>query len=133
LTMAGDARALEMLDRLQQRFPGLFHTNLGAFHTLSGFGRIDEALRFFTPELERSSRYDVQYAMILADGLAQCGQVDRAFEYLGIAVERGNVAVEQIGTHDRMLEPIKSDPRFAALMRRAGELSAELRRISIGI
>ena len=130
LTMAADASALDLLTSFQERYGNLFHVKMGSFHTLAGFGRRDEALRFFTPELEGSASHDIQYSMILADGLAQCGEIDRAFDYLQIAIDRGNVAVEQIEKHDRMLDPLKSDSRFAELMRKARALSAELRAFS---
>ena len=87
-------------------------------------------MRFFTPDLEQSASHDIQYSMILADGLAQCGDIDRAFDYLRIAIDRGNVAVELIEKHDRMLDPLKSDSRFAELVRKASALSAELRAFS---
>jgi eukaryotic-like serine/threonine-protein kinase len=127
LTMAEDPVALELLEELQTRFPNLFHSNLAAFHTLAGFGRPEEARRYLTPELEESTRHDLQYATIVADGLAQCGDVDKALEYLGIAIDRGSVAVDQLEKHDRMLAPLKSDPRFAELMRKARAFSDELR------
>jgi serine/threonine protein kinase len=128
LTMDNDAAALDALRVMQERFGDTFHVKLGSFHTLAGFGRVEEAMRFLTPELEESSRHDVQYAMLIADGLAQCGEIERAFEYLQIAIERGNVSVEAIQKHDRMLDPLKSDPRFGELMRRAAAFSAELLR-----
>ena len=130
LTMDRDPAALDSLTALQEQHPGTFHTTMGSFHTLAGFGRCDEAMQHFTPELEVGARNDVQYSMIVADGLAMCGHTDRAFEFMKIAIERGNVGVEQMERYDRMLDPLKSDPRWAELMQRARTLSAELRALS---
>lgn len=130
LTMEHDPAAFDALAELQEQHPGTFHTTMGSFHTLAAFGRCDEAMRFFTPELEHAASNDVQYSMVVADGLAMCGRIDRAFDFLAISVERGNVAADQIEQHDRMLDPLKNDPRFAELMRKARALSAELRSLS---
>lgn len=130
LTLKGDPSALDVMKDMQERFAGQFHSQLASLHALAGFGRIDEALAFLTPELEHSARNDVQYSMIVADALAQCGRIDHAFEYLEIAISRGNTAADQIENHDRMLDPLKLDPRFAPLMQRARALSEELRAAS---
>ena len=53
--------------------------------------------------------------------LARVDETDRALEWLGIGIEKGFTNHRYLGQYERLLAPIRDDPRFEALMERARE------------
>jgi hypothetical protein len=68
-----------------------------------------------------STHRDWQYALTLAEVLAQLGDIDQALEFVEIAIRQGFLAYRYLDTFGWMLDPLKSDARFGQLVRRARE------------
>ena len=127
LLMARDPRMEEALAELTRAFPGTHFADLLSLQINAFAGRTAEARRHLTPELERAAQHDLQYSLSVAEGLAQLGEIDRAFEYLDNSIERGCVPVEFLTSIDWLLDPLRDDPRFPSRLARARQVSAALR------
>jgi serine/threonine protein kinase/tetratricopeptide (TPR) repeat protein len=78
--------------------------------------RVEELMK----ELETTVRRDIQYPWHLAVVRTILGDHDAALEWLGVAVDNGFGNTRFLSEHDPFLAPLRKDPRFAALMERAG-------------
>ena len=84
---------------------------------LHKLGRVDEAKANFA---NLSADAEQEFATIQrADTYAQWGDLEMAFRNLDLAVEYGDPGLAQLFV-DPFLDPIRSDPRFIALLERLG-------------
>ena len=89
-------------------------------HALAGERR--EALELLdTPEVKHLAPRYGRTAQMVSACLAHVGETDRAFEWLERAIERWFTNHRYLGEYERLLAPIRADPRFEALMERARE------------
>jgi len=86
-------------------------------YTYARAGNRDGTLTLLRELEERDKRVDV--AMAIAYGYVGLDDKDRAFEWLEKAYQRHSPALVALKTF-RGLDPLSSDPRFAALVRRIG-------------
>lgn len=121
LTSAGrTGEALDVLDRAAADHPG---TPFGTFATSLGHGLRGEparALQDLGP-LEEAARENEMFARLLTHCLAQAGARDAALESLERTVRLGLLNEPFLARHDRLLDGLRDDPRFARLMARARE------------
>jgi hypothetical protein len=69
-----------------------------------------------TPEVIENARHDLQYSWTLAQTYAMLGELDEAYAWVGSAVTQGFWNYPLLAERDPLLEPLRADPRFAALM-----------------
>ncbi len=79
--------------------------------------------RALSPKALKSGKRNARPATILRTGLltlyADLGDKDQAFRWLNTAYQERDVALPGLKT-DFSLDPIRSDPRFAELVRKVG-------------
>ncbi len=128
------ARSLEALGRFDEARAeyeegrrlsgGVAGPSFGLAHLEAASGNTAEARRILAELTESRSRRVVS-AWGIAALHASLGDVDEAFRWLEIAIEERAAGMILLRVHPR-LDPIRSDPRYAALVRRVGlESSAE--------
>jgi eukaryotic-like serine/threonine-protein kinase len=79
-------------------------------------GDADRALAQVTPAFERVMRASEFNSRIVAEGYALLGRSDDALRWLRASIDRGFINYPHTMDHDRFLDNIRKDPRFAALM-----------------
>jgi serine/threonine protein kinase/tetratricopeptide (TPR) repeat protein len=82
-------------------------------------GRNDAMARVLTPESFAAVRADIQYPSWIAEIYAMSGDAELALDWLEHSITRGYTAWEYFTNHDRLLDALRDDPRFTALMDRA--------------
>jgi tetratricopeptide (TPR) repeat protein len=110
------------LDHFEKTWPHM--RDLGKLFALHDLGRIDE----FEAEFSRLRQDPEASPEIIARIYAWTGQNDLAFEYLDYAVEKYGPTVAQSVRTD-FYEPIKSDPRWQAFLKRYGVADEDLSHI----
>jgi serine/threonine-protein kinase len=79
-------------------------------------GRPEEARARITTDLLAIMRADLQYSSWMADVFALIGDRDAAFDWLSHAIGRGFINYPLIARHDRLLDNLRTDPRFDPLV-----------------
>ena len=87
---------------------------------LANAGRRDEARAQMTDEARNLAKADHDIAYWMASASAQLGDTDQAFYWLERAIKLGNENKPWFET-DKMLDPIRKDPRFAELLNKVGQ------------
>jgi eukaryotic-like serine/threonine-protein kinase len=117
LAMSGENEdACRVLDGISQYVPDSFFASLGRAFSCAVQRRHDQAMAAITPEVIENARHDLQYAWTLAQTYAMLGEFDEAYAWVGSAVTQGFWNYPLLAERDPMLEPLRDDPRFAALM-----------------
>jgi eukaryotic-like serine/threonine-protein kinase len=126
------ARSLEALGRFEEARAeyeegrrlsgGVAGPSFGLAHLEVASGNTAEARRILAELTEARSRRVVS-AWGIAALHASLGDVDEAFRWLDTAIEERAAGMILLRVHPR-LDPIRSDPRYAALVRRVGLESA---------
>ncbi|MFN8096185.1 MAG: protein kinase [Vicinamibacteria bacterium] len=122
------ARSLEALGRFDEararyeegrRLAGsVAGPSFGLAHLEASMGRVDEARRMLE-ELKSARGSRVVSAWGIAALHASLGDVDDAFLWLDTAIREGSTGLVFLRVHPR-LDPIRPDPRYAALVQRVG-------------
>jgi eukaryotic-like serine/threonine-protein kinase len=122
------ARSLEALGRFDEARAeyeegrrlsgGVAGPSFGLAHLETASGNTAEARRILAELTEARSRRVVS-AWGIAALHASLGDVDEAFRWLDIAIEERAAGMILLRVHPR-LDPIRSDPRYGALVRRLG-------------
>jgi len=82
-------------------------------------GDREGAVRAVTPELVEAAKMDWQYSWEMATAYALVGELDQALEWLENAVGRGFFNYRFLSEYDPLLENLRGDERFQALMAEA--------------
>ena len=80
-------------------------------------GNAEGAVTHVTEQLEQAASWTEYLALFLADGYALIGQLDAAMRWLRTAVDEGFINYPYLASRDPFLANLRSDPRFAELMR----------------
>jgi non-specific serine/threonine protein kinase len=122
LAMSGEQEeACRVLEGISDYVPDSFFASLGRAFSRAVQRRRDEAEAAITPEVIDNARHDLQYSWTLAQTYAMLGQLDEAHAWVCSAVSQGFWNYPLLAERDQMLEPLRDDPRFAALMRSTKE------------
>jgi TolB-like protein len=125
LVQTGD---LERIEELVQDFPEPLPDNWArsmALHHAAMTGQdLDPIL---SPELLSTARGDETFSFVLAQCLAQAGRTEEALDWLENALSLGFTNPEFLGETDRLLEPVRGEPRFQQLLEKAKAVAEELR------
>ncbi len=79
-------------------------------------GEKEKALQMFDEKSLISSKRDAQYSLFTAWGYVACGEYDQAIDWLENSVARGFANYPFLLEFDLMMKPLRSLPRFKALM-----------------
>ena len=71
--------------------------------------------------------FDAHLTFHIAEVFAMAGEIERGIEVLALAVRKGFTPVEFIATHCPCIEPLRSHPRFAAIVDDATARSESIR------
>jgi serine/threonine protein kinase/tetratricopeptide (TPR) repeat protein len=120
LARAGrDAEATQVVDAMSSAAAATPLGRVATFmrHALAG----DEAaaLAAVTPDLEATARQAGFLSRDFAGFYARLGRRDDALRWLENAIERGYFNYPHLAFHDRLLDPLRGDSRFEALLERA--------------
>ena len=83
-------------------------------HALTGNGR--DAHAALGGEIEAVATAADVFPRMLAQGYALAGMPNRALRWIAIAVDRGFINYPFLAQHDPLLAPLRTHPRFQALM-----------------
>jgi serine/threonine protein kinase/tetratricopeptide (TPR) repeat protein len=127
LLLNGDGdSAEEVAAQLDPASPEIF-SRLLFFLVDAVRGRRDAALERLTTQLAEPARNDLQYSFNVAEGLAQIGEHGQALDWLENAIRRG-ATMDRFFEGNRLLGPLKDEPRFQQLINRARAARLELSR-----
>ena len=108
--------AESVLEQLAARLPETVFGQVALCLSHALGGRATEALQAVTPSLTASVRRDVQYSWEMAAGYALIDERDEALNWLEHAVRHGFLNYAFLSQHDPLLENLRQEPRFKALM-----------------
>ena len=92
---------------------------LGAMHGRALIGDRAGAIQAVTSDLVEAAKVDWQYSWEVAAGYALVGELDEALEWLENAVRRGFLNYRFLSQYDPLLENLRGEERFQALMAQA--------------
>jgi len=125
---AGDfSAARETVDGMQAHSPKHLLTQLAIFLRHCWDGERDSALEAVPEGIEIAARWDDAWPLYLAGGYALIGEEDQAFKWLDHSLGQGITNVAYLREYDPFLAPLREDPRFEDILRKAGRLAADAR------
>lgn len=95
-----------------------FVWKLGRFIVFAAAGEAQAALAIADAPFRTACRGDLQYSVVMAEGLAAIGETSEALEWLENGIARGYVAHQHFST-SRFFAPIRNTARFEELLARA--------------
>ena len=108
--------AVAEVERAMELMPGSALVQYYLCFALAAVGRRDDAIRL-ADEMEAAAATGYVKPMFLGLSRVATGQLDKAFEYLNIAVDEFDPWLVWLTTEPK-LEPIRSDSRYAELVER---------------
>ncbi len=117
-------------DRLAEIAPGWVYTEHALFlkHALRGEKQL--AIGHYTPDFDKEAAFDCHFALHVAHCFALIGEHQKALDFLEIAVRAGMLNYRFLSEFDPLLENIRREPRFLALMTEAKQLSADINKLT---
>lgn len=91
-------------------------SQLGLFFRHALAGNKTNASQAVTPALIKAARWDSQYSWEMATGYALIEETDEALEWLENATGRGFINYPFLSQYDPLLENLRQEKRFKALM-----------------
>ena len=85
-------------------------------------GEKEKALSHDLPNMIEEARFNCHFALHMAECFALIDERDSSFEYRTLAVENGVANRRFLEDYDKLLDDLKEDDRFDALMARADEI-----------
>ena len=117
LAMLGEREeAVRFLDEVATVLGNSPYGSLSAFLARALQGDAAAAVSHVTPLLEESARWVDYLAWMLADGFALIGHRDDSLRWLRRAVDQGFINYPMLSTLDPLLESIRGDAEYQALM-----------------
>ena len=124
------AEALRLLDTIVADSPHHIVSAAAGFFDQALRGNEAEARAAVTQELREAACWDDYHCLLMADGYVLLGEHDEAFPWLERAIEYGFTNEAFLCEHEPFIRPLRSDPRFAALLEKAGRLRQALEEIA---
>lgn len=121
------APAAEVLRETYEAFPDAALGQFARFFGCALAGERADALAAATPLVLAATRPQSYLARDVAVSFALIGENDRALEWLRHTIEIGFINYPFIATRDPLLEPLRADPRFAAVAEEARRRWLEVR------
>lgn len=106
----------EIADRLADTAPGTPFASAALLIKYAVHGDRHKAVAAITPELRGAARGAELFSRVLASFLALAGETDEALSWLANANRLGFINYPFLAHHDRMLDNIRNDSRFGALL-----------------
>ncbi len=116
IEMGRSDEAVAEVERAMELMPGSALVQYYLCFALAAVGRRDDAIRL-ADEMEAAAATGYVKPMFLGLSRVATGQLDKAFEYLNIAVDEFDPWLVWLTTEPK-LEPIRSDSRYAELVER---------------
>lgn len=107
--------AVRELGRTAERFPATVFGTLAASLAAGLEGRTDEA-RDLLPPLAPVGERSEMFARLLCHAHTQAGELHEGLAWLERAIDLGMLNRPFLQTHDRLIAPLRGEPRFADLM-----------------
>lgn len=113
--------AVRLLEPISKSVDEGIFNRLGSawYHALRG--ELEEAGSTITTQVIRHAKPDAQYCWFLAQIYATIGETDSALEWMERAVDNQFWNHRFLSEHERVFDPLRHEPRFAALIDRARE------------
>lgn len=106
----------ELIDRWESVLPHDVFWRCVRFLERGLSGDREGAMEVVVPGFEAWGVGNQEYAWLMADGYAIMGEVDRALDSLEEAVDQGFINYPFLAEHDVLLEPLRGEPRFKAIL-----------------
>jgi tetratricopeptide (TPR) repeat protein len=119
-------KAIAEIDELARLAPGWVYTHQALFLKHGLQGNRAAALAYATPELALEAKYDLHFALHVAHCYALIGENSTALDFLEHSVRSGMVNHPFLSRQDPLLENLRGEPRFHALMDEALKLHNQL-------
>jgi serine/threonine protein kinase/tetratricopeptide (TPR) repeat protein len=118
--------AAALADELARLAPGWVYTHHALFlkHALRGEKSL--ALSYDTAELALEAKYDLHFSLHVAHCFALVGEKEKALDYLEHAIRMGLINHPFLSRFDPLLEGIRGEARFTALMNEAKQRMDQL-------
>jgi tetratricopeptide (TPR) repeat protein len=110
-----------LVEALERDVPGTVVAALARAFERAIRGDRRAAALAITPELKAAAAHTEHFARGLSECFALMGDHDAAIESLELALRQGFSHYPFLAEHDRFLAPLRSDPRFLALLERIRE------------
>lgn len=118
LALAGEREeAITVFEEEGSALSGNAYGSVSLFLSRALQGDAEGAVKYVTPQLEQAASWTEYLALFLADGYALIGHCDAALRWLRTAVDDGFINYPYLASRDPFLANVRSDPRFAELMR----------------
>jgi serine/threonine protein kinase/Flp pilus assembly protein TadD len=111
-----------VFDRIPARDPGHFYTKGCLFIQNALRGKREEALAVMDKSAIATSRRDLHYSLILADGYALLNEKAEAIGWLEHAADLGLINYPLFAEYNPFLKNLRGDERFEELMKRVKHL-----------
>ena len=108
--------AIEMLDLLLRDTPAHGFGRVASFWKAALSGDRQAARAALSPELVSWAAGDDWCSWFIAEGFAALGARSEALDWLENGVRRGLLNYPLIASHDPLLEPLRAEPRFKAVL-----------------
>ncbi len=119
-------RAIVHIDALARLAPNWVYTHHALFLKHALRGEKELALGYDTPELALEAKHDMHFSLHVAHCYALIGEKAKALDFLEHAVKMGMLNHPFLSRIDPLLEPLRGEPRFQALMIEAKQRMEQL-------
>jgi tetratricopeptide (TPR) repeat protein len=121
-----DAEAAAEVDALARLAPGWVYTQHALFLSHALRGEKELALKHATGDLAVEGKHDLHFSLHVAHCYALIGETEKALDYLEHSVRMGMLNHRFLSQFDRLLENLRGEERFKALMLEAQRASEQL-------
>ncbi len=121
-----DEEAAVEVDALARLAPGWVYTQHALFLNHAVRGERELALRYATDDLALEAKHDLHFSLHVAHCYALIGAKEKALDFLEHSVRMGMLNHRFLSQFDRLLENLRGEERFKALMIEAQRASEQL-------
>jgi tetratricopeptide (TPR) repeat protein len=121
-----DADAAAEVEALARMAPGWVYTQQALFLSHAVRGEKELALKYATADLAVEAKHDLHFSLHVAHCYAMIGEKEKALDFLEHSVRMGMLNHRFLSQFDRLLENLRGEERFKALMLEAQRASDQL-------